>query len=341
MIAGRCTGLMLLAMVVACAPRLQPAGSDAVPPSFIGEAFIAADGQHLPLRRWLPPAGAQPFAAIVALHGFNDYANAFAMPGPWLAEQGVAVYAYDQRGFGAAPHPGLWAGSAAMIYDLAAVTRLVRDRHPTLPIYALGVSMGGSVILAALAGESLANAVDIDGVVLVAPAVWGRATMPFYQSAALWIAAHTVPWMKLTARGLEITPSDNIEMLRALGRDPLVIKETRVDAIWGLVDLMDEALAAAPALRGTSLILYGNNDEIIPANAAATMLAHLPPADAGERKIAVYDSGYHMLLRDLQGQAVWADIASWLRDPTAPLPSGADQRSLGSKSSDAELMQKR
>lgn len=341
MIPGRGVGLMLLAAVVACAPRLQPAGPDAVSPSLGGEAFIAADGQRLPLRRWLPPQGAPPFSAIIALHGFNDYANAFAMPGPFLAEQGIAVYAYDQRGFGAAPHPGLWAGGAAMIDDFTTVTRLVRDRHPTLPVYALGVSMGGSVILAALANQRLANGVDVDGVVLVAPAVWGRATMPFYQTTALWIAAHTVPWMTLTGRGLEITPSDNIDMLRALGRDPLVIKETRVDAIWGLVDLMDEALAAAPALTGNSLILYGNQDEIIPAQAAATMLANLPPQAAGERTVAIYDSGYHMLMRDLQAQAVWSDIASWLRDPSAPLPSGADQRSLGSKSSDAELIQKR
>jgi hypothetical protein len=29
------------------------------------------------------------------------------------------------------------------------------------------------------------------------------------------------------------------------------------------------------------------------------------------------------LLQDLQAKVVWADIASWIHDPTAPLPSGA------------------
>jgi hypothetical protein len=37
-----------------------------------------------------------------------------------------------------------------------------------------------------------------------------------------------LPGLKVTGRGLGITPSDNLEMLRALGRDPLVIKETRI-----------------------------------------------------------------------------------------------------------------
>ncbi len=43
-------------------------------------------------------------------------------------------------------------------------------------------------------------------------------------------------------------PSDNIEMLRALGKDPLVIKRTRIDALKGLVDLMSNAETALPAI---------------------------------------------------------------------------------------------
>jgi alpha-beta hydrolase superfamily lysophospholipase len=188
----------------------------------------------------------------------------------------------------------------------------------------MGESMGGAVTIAALATGVL----DADGVILVAPAVWSRSEMPFYQTASLWIAAHTLPWLKLTARGLDILPSDNIEMLRALGADPLVIKETRIDAIWGLVDLMDQALAASALLDDPALILYGSRDEVIPPNATAAMLARLPPAPAGSRTVAIYDDGYHMLLRDLQAPVVWRDILSWLRDAAAPLPSGADRRSL-------------
>jgi hypothetical protein len=32
-----------------------------------------------------------------------------------------------------------------------------------------------------------------------------------------------------------------------------------------------------------------------------------------------------MLLRDLQAQVVWADIATWIKDPVIKLPSGAQQ----------------
>ena len=43
---------------------------------------------------------AQPTAVVLGLHGYGDYREAFGLAGRWLAARGVAVYAYDQRGFG-------------------------------------------------------------------------------------------------------------------------------------------------------------------------------------------------------------------------------------------------
>jgi len=56
------------------------------------------------------PGKSEVKAVILALHGFNDYANAFDGPGEIWAKEGIVTYAYDQRGFGAAPERGLWPG---------------------------------------------------------------------------------------------------------------------------------------------------------------------------------------------------------------------------------------
>jgi alpha-beta hydrolase superfamily lysophospholipase len=302
---------------------VQEAGPAVRAPTLSGagdRVYVAADGLRLPMRVW--PAEGEPKAVLLALHGFNDYSNAFADPAVWWAARGVTTYAYDQRGFGAARQAGLWPGVAAMVTDLRAVAALVRARHPRAPLYVLGVSMGGAVVLAALGqpagpGDPLAA---IDGAVLVAPAVWGRATMnPLYRTT-LWLGAHTMPWLRVTGRGLDILPSDNIEMLRALGRDPLVIKETRIDALYGLVNLMDTALAASAQVEIPLLILFGALDEVIPKVPTRRMIGGL----SGPRRFALYDAGYHMLLRDLQAEPVWRDVLAWAQDPTAPLPSGAE-----------------
>ena len=314
--------LILLAVLVlsACAPRLQNPGPDAtrsMTPQLTADSFTTSDGLALPLRRWLPDGA--PKAVVVALHGFNDYSNAFADIGAFLAGQGIAVLAYDQRGFGAAPEPGVWPGTEKLTADFRDALAAARAAYPGVPVHALGDSMGGGVMMAAWAETPY----PADSVILVAPAVWGRATMPFYQTAALWLSAYTTPWLRLSGRGLKRQPSDNIEMLRALGRDPLVIKETRVDAVWGITNLMDAALAGATVFDAPSLILYGANDDIIPARATLDMLAKLPPPRSA-RKVAIYDAGFHMLLRDLKAETSWHDILAWLDDPDSGLPSGAD-----------------
>lgn len=313
--------ILLAPLTAACAPRLQAAGPLAENPitaMLTDTEYVTADGIHLPLRRWLPNPE-KPRAAIVALHGFNDYSNAFTGIGAFLAASGVAVYAYDQRGFGAAPQTGIWPGAELLTEDAHSFAALVRAAHPGVPVYALGESMGGAVLMAAHDAADL----DVDGFILVAPAVWGRVAMPGYQTAALWLTVHTLPWMTLSGEGLNIAPSDNIEMLRALSRDPLVIKQTRVDAMWGIVNLMDGALDAARRFDAPALFLYGAKDEIVPPDATLRMFANLP-VTAG-RTIAVYDKGYHMLLRDLQAGTVWQDVLVWIGDRRAALPSGADR----------------
>ena len=310
-----------LLLLIGCAPLQAPAGPELTRPVLDEARLVAADGAELPLRSWLPEAG-PPDAVLVALHGFNDYSNFFEGPGRWLAGRGIASYAYDQRGFGGAPHRGLWPGSEAMASDLRAAVALVRARHPGVPLYLFGESMGGAVVMTTMAR---ADRPAVDGIILAAPAVWGRSSMPWYQTTALWLAVHTFPWGRLTGRNLGIVVSDNTEMLRALGRDPMVIKGTRIDAIYGLVDLMDEAMASAPRLDGRMLVLYGARDPLIPAGAMREMLGRLPPATADRRRLAFYPEGYHMLTRDLQGERVWRDIDAWLADPRAPLPSGADR----------------
>jgi alpha-beta hydrolase superfamily lysophospholipase len=284
------------------------------------------DGYRLPLRVWT--GAEQPRQVVLGLHGFNDYANAFAPLGRELAAVGITTYAVDQRGFGAAALPGRWHGSDRLVADLRSLIDLLRARYPDARLYVVGESMGGAVVLAATAQGPL----PVDGLILIAPAVWSRDTMPWYQRLALDGAVRTLPWLKLTGEGIRLSPSDHVEMLQAMSADPLVIKATRVDALWGITDLMDRAQAAARHLQTPALLLYGEQDEIIPQNAFCRFLAKLPGTDPG-LTFVLYEHGWHMLPRDRQGARVRADIAAWLKAPDAPLPSGETTSPHGPRAS--------
>lgn len=284
------------------------------------EAFVLGDGARLPYRAWLPEGHVS--AVVLALHGFNDSRDAWELPGPVFAAAGIAVYAPDQRGFGAAPGRGLWPGAESLADDAAEMAQILRARHPGAKLVLMGESMGGAVLmhLATRPGGGPAGA----AYVLLAPAVWGRARMNLFMRASLSIAATFVPGMLLgrpPAGLVRIVPSDNREALIRLASNPLHIRSTRTDTTAGLVDLMDLALAAAPKFRETSLFLYGANDDLVPKPATRATWGALPP---GPVRRAYYARGYHLLLRDLGRAIPTGDIIAWIADPAAPLPSGAE-----------------
>jgi len=315
---------VFLAACAGPAPEPPKYTTAATAPELTKDAYIASDGMRLPMQSWLPEGRVK--AVILGVHGMNDYSHSFAGPGAEWAKDGIATYAYDQRGFGAAPAPGSWAGTYLLDADLAAITRLLHARYPGVPLYLLGESMGGAVVITAEAGVAGAERPKVDGVILVAPAVWGRQTINVFLRVVLWTADHIIPHWTFTGASLKIRPTDNIEILRELSRDPLVIKETQVSTIAGLVDLMSAAFAAAPKAQERMLLLYGAHDQVIPPEPTEKFIAALPSASAEERVFAYYNDGYHMLLRDLEAKLVERDVESWVLDPSEPLPSGADRR---------------
>lgn len=307
----RLAPLLAMTVLTACAkPYIQRSAGEHTAAQLTESYALMDDGYRLPLSQW--PAVRQTRAVVLALHGLNDYSFAFDNLGRYLADHGITVIAYDQRGFGTTVGHGLWHGSERLSGDLVTMTRLLREHYGDTPLYVLGESMGGAVVLSSLASTSL----DIDGSVLVAPAVWARQTMPYYQRAALWLAAHTFPDKRLTGKNLDITPSDNIDMLRALHRDERVIKATRVDVLYGISNLMDKALERAGDVSGNMLFLYGRHDDIIPALPTCELYGNLTNAENNELTAILYQDGYHMLTRDLQAHVVLQDIATWIDEST-------------------------
>ena len=241
----------------------------------------------------------------------SDYSEAFDLPGPYWAARGVTTFAYDQRGFGHAPDPGVWAGADAMRGDLADFVDAARAKYPGVPVYALGESMGGAVVLSALAD---ARPPHVDGAILVAPAVWSRDDMPALYRVALWFAAHVMPAAHFSGEGLHIVACDNIAVLRKLSRDPLYQHSARADQVYGLVNLMDEARHAPEHLSNPPpiLFLYGAKDQVIPAEPTQAVIVQL----GSRAEVHRDDNGYHMLLRDLDGETQWKLVSDWvLRNP--------------------------
>lgn len=104
-----------------------------------------------------------------------------------------------------------------------------------------------------------------------------------------------------------------------MGRDPLMLWGARPDAIYGLVNLMQDASDDLGKVRAPVIYMTGRHDQIITRKPTLRAARNLPP----QGRSADYADGWHLLLTDRQGPKVWADVSAFIRDPRAPLPSAA------------------
>ncbi|MFT8418438.1 MAG: alpha/beta fold hydrolase [Acetobacter sp.] len=322
---SRCRAVAMLACVL---PLLAGCGGTRLPPAPTPPARYAAaarlvppdrvlrlsDGAAIPARVW--PAQGPERAVVLALHGFNDSRDAWEYSAPSLAGQGVTVVAPDIRGFGSAPQRGGWAGQARMVADAREQVALLTREHPGIPLYLMGESMGGAVLMLLMSSPDAPN---VAGTILLAPAVWDLgmgADVPLDIMAALFphrlVTGHELP--------VHVVASDNPAALIRLYYNPLTLRQTRLEALRGLVSLMRAAARTAEHLHGPVLCLYGDKDQLVPPQAMARAWRAFPP----NVRLDLVTGGHHLLLRDRRGAVALNDLVGWIRQPEDFLPSGGD-----------------
>ncbi|WP_168220322.1 alpha/beta fold hydrolase [Azospirillum thermophilum] len=284
--------------------------------------MTADDGMDLPIHSWV--AQDETRAVVIAAHGMNDYAGSFDQPARAWTLSGITTYAIDQRGFGRAGRRGLWYGADRMANDLLTLARLARQRHSGVLVFLLGESMGGAVaVLAAARAEPNLLA----GLVLAAPAIWGKGARAELLYSAAMALSTVVPAFTVPPLSVENPSTDDPVVLKRLREDPLIIHRTRLDTLAGIVALMRNAREGAGAVAVPTLVLLGDLDRHVPRDGVAALLERLPqPGAAPGTTLALYDHGRHLLMRSLNGGRVTADIAAWMLSPGQHLPSAADAR---------------
>lgn len=126
--------------------------------------LAAPDGHPIEAHRWL--AGA-PRAVVQIAHGMGEHSLRYRPLAEALTAAGCAVYASEHRGHGQGARTrgelGEFGprGFAALVDDMAVLSRHARAEHPGLPLILVGHSMGSFAVQYYLAAHSelLAGAV--------------------------------------------------------------------------------------------------------------------------------------------------------------------------------------
>jgi alpha-beta hydrolase superfamily lysophospholipase len=245
---------------------------------------------------------------VVLVHGLAEHAGRYTHVGEYLAERGWAVHAFDYRGHGRSPGPRVHVQRFDdFLDDTAAAIEAARRRHPGLPVFLVGHSLGGLIALL----YALRRPAEIAGVAVTSPALGTHPSLrPSPPKAVLArvlsvIAPRTQFPTALDPRALSHDP----EVVRAYAADPLVSHSVSARFYAAVRRAMADAQRDAPRLAVPALVMASSEDAVVDADATRRWLAAAP---AGRVEAAFYGGLAHELFNEPDREQVLARLERWL-----------------------------
>ena len=268
------------------------------------ERFSGCDGTPLFYQAWLPRLS-RPRAVLVNLHGLGDHSGLYPTLAGHFPARGIALYAYDMRGNGRSPGQRAYLRSWDEYRgDLHSFVELVREWETGSPLFLLGNSLGGLVVL----DYALHRPGGLAGVAAAAPPI-GKLGVPPVLMVLGRAMSRIIPRFSLQV-GMDLT---------GLARDPAVVQAVVSDPLFhrrGTARLSTEvtaAIARVHALAGNLsvplLILHGSADRMVPPDGSREFFAKVRFPD---REFQEYPGAYHGLFADTGYQQVLQDLEHWM-----------------------------
>ncbi|MER5712998.1 alpha/beta hydrolase [Streptomyces sp. NPDC002122] len=282
--------------------------------------FASQDGVVIHVHTWLPEGDARGVVQIA--HGMGEHAARYAPLAEHLTGLGFAVYAGDHRGHGLSMHAGAGHfgenGWNLLVEDIAALTRIARDRHPGVPVILLGHSMGSFAAQQYL----LDHAALVDGVAL------SGTTAVDGLLAGLVEAARQAAEEGVEGGGVFDAFNAAFEPHRTdadwLSRDEKQVDAYLADPLCGFAaddrGMADMGAAAgrlaAPAGIPADLpvyVLVGDHDPLNGRLALSDLLvARYREAGLTDLTYRSYEGARHELLNETNRDEVVADLTAWI-----------------------------
>jgi len=263
------------------------------------------DGLGLFEQEW-SPAGATK-AGVVIVHGFGEHSGRYVHVAEELTRNGYAVSTFDLRGHGQSQgEPRAFVRSFdEHLDDLGHFLSHVRQRHPGLPLFLFGHSMGGTI--AAL--FAIARGPEIRGLLLSGPSL--KLSDKYSPSLIRLAKILSIVFPKLRLLKLDAgAVSRDPEVVENYVSDPLVY-HGGVPARTGaeLNRAMERIRQRMEVLRLPLLIMHGTDDLLADPEGSRQLYER---AESGDKALRLYEGLYHEILNEPERAQVLSDMIEWL-----------------------------
>ncbi|HWD64461.1 MAG TPA: lysophospholipase [Solirubrobacteraceae bacterium] len=264
------------------------------------ETFAGARGRTIHWTRWAP---ASPTGVTVIVHGFGEHSGRYEHVAERLVREDWAVFALDHHGHGRSEGPRGRISFPDAVADLDRLLDLAAERHPDLPVFLLGHSMGGALALR----YTLDHADRLSGLILSGPLVQveGRGAAKLL-GRGLGRLAPNLPLARLDPNLVSRDP----EVVAAYVADPLVFHQPLPA---GTVAEFLRYAATLPGevdrVRLPTLLMYGTEDGLCAPQGAVLVSQRIGASDL---TTTPYEGLYHEILNEPEQDRVLDDVCGWL-----------------------------
>ncbi|KAI0327031.1 lysophospholipase [Cubamyces sp. BRFM 1775] len=278
------------------------------------ESWVPGGGDLLRFYTRTYPART-PLAALIFVHGFTEHVSRYEWAHSLLASRGILVFAYDQRGFGRTAldtlHKSEGAGLGrtswlALLADIGFWITYVKMKHPTVPIFAMGHSMGGALLLDLATSNLLPSYVQesarmLSGIIASSPFLAQTEPLAKPLRHVVAMASKALPTVLVNTELPHSYLSRDADVIMALSRDPLVKQKSSMRFVTEMLDAGEHLLQlkhlSVPC--GLSvLVLHGTADRITSFTASKQFFDSL---DAADKAFVDIPYAYHELVHEPHG----------------------------------------
>lgn len=265
--------------------------------------FKGSEGLALYYQAWLPDTPA--IGVLVIVHGHGEHSGRYPHVVDHLVPHGFAVYALDHRGHGRSPGQRGYVNSMADFRgDVAALVQLAAAAQPNLPLFVMGHSLGGLIIL----DYVLHQPEGLRGVIVSAPAVGSVGVSPILLQVSR-VLSRVWPTFSLET-GLDVKGiSRDPQEVQAYQNDPLVHGKGTARLATEVMDTAVYCQENAHTLQLPLLMIHGAADII---TSPADSRRFFDNVSGSDKTYIAYDGGFHESHNDIHYQQVVADISAWL-----------------------------
>ncbi|PAV15486.1 lysophospholipase [Pyrrhoderma noxium] len=282
-----------------------------------------------------------PKGILVFLHGFIEHIGRYSHVFPHWSSRGFHVFAFDQRGFGqTASHPtnkspdSSYAKTSGehQLEDAEWAVKTAKEHFSSgeqggeeLPVFVMGHSMGGGVVL----DFATKTKSQIAGIIASSPLILQTTAAP---KIARWVGGKVsllTPYSTVPAQVKAEHLSKDEESNQSYLKDPLIKQKGSLKGISDMLNRGEELLQSLYKSwpeHVPLLIVHGTGDKVT-SHAASQRFHDVVPAR--DKRISKYDDGYHELHNEPNGvkDRFIDECISWVeaRLPSSSVPSPAQK----------------